>query len=74
MLIAAKLYGFNPENPITNFTISENRIGTTIFSSLVISYMHRPPSHTGTLQNGNPTLHNGVGHSLRHFSERILIF
>ena len=26
MLIAANLYGFNPENPIKNFTISENQI------------------------------------------------
>ena len=25
MLIAANLHGFNPENPITNFTISENQ-------------------------------------------------
>ena len=34
MLIAANLHGFNPENPITNFTISENQIPYLLFSSL----------------------------------------
>ena len=35
MLIAVNLFAFNPKNPITNFTISENREPNIISSNLV---------------------------------------